>query len=277
MPPKTSLLCTVIFCLAVTSMFSSCHNNGSSDGGNPVNNSYLASVRTMSTGTLLIDSFSYDDQHRVARFAQYATQGGAQGHLTYDFSFSGTSTLPGSYVYTFNNDAPDTHQLTFDGQGRITKDTTTGGSHFVTYYAYSGNYIICRVLFDGTTTDAQIDTLVVTDGNLTGEKVWGEDGGIWEQQGNVTFGHAAAANPAYKADIATSVGPLLFVLSVYNYGGHADYISKAVMNKVSGMADGLPSGGVNYTISVDGTGRVSAITPTGAGVPAGAKTVFMYY
>ena len=58
---------------------------------------------------------------------------------------------------------------------------------------------------------------------------------------------------------------------------YGDYISKAVMNKISGTGDGLPAGGYNYTVSTDGTGRVSAITLTGPGVPAGAKTVFTYY
>jgi len=242
-----------------------------------VNDSYLASVRIIAPNSLRIDSFSYDDQKRMARFAQYATEGSNSADVIMDFSFSGNNPLPTGFTATYDGGTPAPHQLTFDGQGRIIKDTSTNGSHFVTYYTYSGNYAICKILFDGTTTDAQIDTLIVTDGNLTGIKVWGENGGTWEQQGNITYGHATAANPGYKAEIANAVGPLLYVLSVYNYGGYGDYISKAVMNKVTGQADGLPAGGFSYTVSTDSKGRVSTFTPAGVGAPAGVKTTFTYY
>lgn len=276
MPQKPKLLSTLMLCLVVL-VISSCHNNGSSDGGSPVNNSYLASARIVSQGTIITDSFSYDSQHRVARFAEYETNGTDSADVTVDFNFSGGNALPVSYTATSNGGSPDTHELTFDGQGRITKDTSTSGSHFVTNYFYSGNYVICNILFDGTFNDAQIDTLVITSGNITGEKVWGFDNGTPELQGNLTYGHAAAANPGYKAEVANAVGPLLYVLSVYNFGGYADYISKAVMNKVSGYADGLPSAGYGYNVSTDDKGRVSSIAPTGAGVPAGVKVIFTYY
>ena len=118
--------------------------------------------------------------------------------------------------------------------------------------------------------------IVVTGGNFIGEKLWGTDNGSWVQEGDVAYGHATAANPGYKAEIAGSVGPLLYVLSVYNYGGWSDYISKSTMNKVTGVADGLPPGGFSYSIKVDGTGRVSKMTPTG--VPAGTAEIdYNYY
>ena len=242
-----------------------------------MNNSYLASARTVSQSTMITDSFSYDDQHRVARYAQYATDGTHSGVITADFTFSGSNALPAGYTYTYNTDAPETHQLTYDGQGRIIKDTSLSGNYFVTYYAYSGNYIINTILFDGTYDNAQIDSLKVTDGNVTGLKVWGEDQGNWEKQGDLSLGHVTAANPGYKEQVANAVGPLLYVLAVYNYGGYNDYISKALTNKITGTSDGLPAAGINYAVGLDATGRVSSIAPTGAGVPAGTKTVFTYY
>lgn len=262
------------FCVVV---FASCHHSGSSDGGSPVNNSYLASASTVSQGSMITDSFSYDDQHRVARFAQYATDGTHSSVITFDFTFSGGNALPAGYTYTFDTDAPKSHVLEYDGQGRIIKDTSLSGDQFVTYYTYSGNYIINTILFDGTYNDAQIDSLKVTDGNITGTKVWGADQGAWEKQGDVTLGHVTAANPGYKEPVANAIGPLLYVLTLYNYGGYNDFISKALTNKITGTADGLPPGGYNWSVSVDASGRVSAISLTGAGVPAGSKTVFTYY
>jgi len=242
-----------------------------------VNDSYLSSVRIITPNSLLIDSFTYNDQNKVARFEQIATDGTDTATVTVDFHFSGSNPLPDTYSANLNGSSVEPHQLTYDGQGGITKETSTGGSHLVTYYSYSGNYVICKVLFDGTVNNAQFDTLVVTGGNITGEKVWNVDNGSVEKQGDLILGHATAANPGYKAEVANSVGPLLYVLSIYNFGGYGDYISKGVMNKIGGVAEGLPPGGYSYNVSTDAKGRVSTLTPVGAGVPAGVKTVFNYY
>lgn len=276
MPLRPFFLHLIVPSFAIAFIFSSCSHSNSSDGS-PVNNSYLSSVRSFLPGVVTIDSFSYDDQHKMARYEQFDEQDAVDYHFVADFSFSGGNPLPDGYVATLNNGAPDTHQLTFDGQGRIAKDTSLSGSHFVTYFVYSGNYVICRVLFDGTMDNALIDSLKVADGNVTEEIVWVADNGALQYQGHMMLGHSAAANPAYKAEIAGSVGPLLSMLSINNYGGYSDYISKSVMNKVNGDADGLPPGGYSYAVSADGQGRVSVITPKGSDVPDEARTVFSYY
>lgn len=272
-PHSLQFLRTMTVCCIFMSLLASCGHHNDAGGGNPVNNSYLKSVYTISPGEVLIDSFTYNDQKRVASYGQYVTNAGNNYFVRFDFNFSGSNVLPDSYLYSDNGNNQETHQLTFDGQGRITKDTCAT-SHFVTYYTYSGNYAICTILFEGTMNDAHIDSLLVTDGNFTAEKIWGTNNGSWEKQGDVMYGHAAAANPGYKAEVAGSVGPLLYVLSVYNYGGWSDYISKSTMNKVSGVADGLPPGGFSYNIKVDGTGRVSKLTYTGV---SGVEIDFNYY
>ncbi len=137
--------------------------------------------------------------------------------------------------------------------------------------------MINRILFDGTQSGSQIDTLTVMNGDLTAEKIWGEDQGSWTNQGDLIYGHPTAVNPGYKAQVANTVGPLLYVLTVYNFGGYADFISKTVVNKISGTADGLPTGGLNYTVVVNAKGRVISQAPVGIGIPAGTKTVFTYY
>jgi len=280
MPCRPPSFCTLTFCLAVTFMFSSCTHSGSTDGGSPVNNSYLASARNISSEGILVDSFSYDDKKRVATFGQYGypADGSDSGKMTAAFNFSGNNTLPDSYVYTLNDDPSVLHALTFDGQGRITKDTSTGADHFVAYYTYSGNYIISRIFADGDlSSEAYADTMIVTDGNMTGEKLWTWDPNEtqWTDQEQVTYGRAAAANPGYKAEIAAAVGPLLHALSLYNFSGYGDYVSKNIVNKLTGMLEGLPPGGASYTTHVDATGRVTELLPSIPG--ADGKVVFTYY
>ena len=283
MPPTLQLLRTLTLCLFTASLFSSCSNKDKdSGGGNPVNNSYLASVRAIGPDGVIIDSFVYDDKKRVATYGQYVTQGSAAAHVTYNFNFPSNSNMPDSYTYSYNDGASDVHTLTFDGQGRITKDTSLSGSNYVSYFVYSGNMVICHIFFGGDlSSDAFSDTLVYTDGNMTNQKVWAWDpggNGEWEDQANLIYGHSTAANPGYKAEIANTVGPLLYEISIYNFGGWGDFISKGVINKVTGRADGLPPGGVTYTIQADATGRVSETIPNFGGPgAAGTKTVFTYY
>lgn len=270
------LLNLTAVCAIATLVFSSCGHKDDGGGGSPVNNSYLRSVYTSAQGTALIDSLHYDDQKRVASYGQYITTAGNSAYASFDFHYSGANTLPDSYVYDDNGYSQQTHQLSFDGQGRIVKDTSAD-SHFATHYIYSGDYIIMTILGDGTMDDATVDTLLVKDGNIAAEKIWQADNGTWEKQGDVQYSHATAANPGYKSEIAGSIGPLLYVLSIYTYGGWGDYISKAAINKVFGDGDGLPPGGFNYSVKVDGSGRVNKLVPSAVGMPAGYELDFNYY
>ncbi len=275
MPLISKLVSAFTFCACVAGVFSSCSKKDAGGGGNPVNSSYLSSIRVTGDDEIIVDSFVYDANHQVALFEQYKVDLQNDISDTIWTSFTGTAGhLPDHYTRVAASSGwPDEHQLSYDGQGRITRDTSLNGSNFVTYYSYSGNYIICRILFEGTDYDSHIDTLVMNNGNMTGLKVWGIDQGVLEKQADVIYDHAAAANPAYKAEIANSVGPLLYILTVYNYGGYADFLSKSVINKVSGKAEGLPGYTISYKINVDGSGRVSSLTYPGV---AGANT-FNYY
>lgn len=275
MPLASKLLRTLTFCSCMAGVFSSCSKKDAGGGGNPVNSSYLSSIRMAGDDEITVDSFIYDAHHQVALFEQYKVD--LQNNIsdTIWTSFTGTAGhLPDHYTrIAASSGWPDEHQLTYDGQGRIIKDTSLSGSNFVTHYSYSGNYIVCRILFEGTDYDSHIDTLVMKDGNMTGIKVWGIDQGVLEKQADVVYEHATAANPAYKEEIANSVGPLLYVLTVYNYGGYADYLSKSVVSKISGKAEGLPGYSISFKINVDGSGRVSSLTSPGV---AGGD-MFTYY
>jgi len=271
-------------CFFIAGIFSSCSKkDGSGDDGKPVNDSYLASARIIAPQSTTVDSFIYDANHRVTKFMVWLEDPTNQASDTTFISFSTVSgnLLPDHLTIAVSDDLSllDHHQLIYDGQGRITKDTSLSGTGFVSYYSYSGNYIICRVLFNGAIDNyVSIDTLVMKDGNMVGQKLWTINQGVLEQQKNVVFDRGTAANPAYKADIASSVGPLLYILSVYNYRGFSDFLSRYVVKGISGVADGLPGGaGLSYSVSIDGSGRVAATSLDGSSVLSGVKTVFTYY
>jgi L-fucose isomerase-like protein len=118
---------------------------------------------------------------------------------------------------------------------------------------------------------------MVSNGDITSEKVWDNPNrGSWVKQIEDSFVHDSVANPGYENHIANTIGPLLYLLDAYNYSAYNDYTSKTVVRKTNWTTRGV-SGTIIYDISVDGSGKVSATTPTGSGISAGTTIVFTYY
>jgi hypothetical protein len=242
------------FC--VIALLFSCTKSPS--GSNPNNNStstyFVSSIRSYSSGEATIDSFAYDTSHALVTFAQYeydSTQGTPiKDSIITTFLFQGNSGLPTSYT-TLQDGSLQQDFLSYDGQGRIVKDTSATES-FVTYYSYPANKVISTMLFDGTINgDVQIDTLLLSNGNITSNHI-NEDG----QLAIETFGFAGYANPLYYPGIANSVGPLLFNLTLDGYGGIGDYISKNTISSISGTGGDLPPIPIPISFSIDSKGRV---------------------
>ena len=141
--------------------------------------------------------------HQVAEFIPGLKYDSTNGYplldsLVYNFTFSGNNALPGGYAaYSSGSVTADVHQLSYDGQNRVTKDSSLSGSGFVTYYSYPNSLVIARVLFDGTAANNQIDTFSLSNGNVGGYKVYmPNDAGTSDSlQGNLTYGYSGYANP----------------------------------------------------------------------------------
>src|SRR6185437_1992430 len=184
----------------------SCKKSGSSNK-NSNNNAWLSSVVSLQPQTRVVDSFYYDSSHRITGFHQYeydSSQGyPAFGEWTVQFAYpAGTASQPSSYLYVAGF-SPDIHALTYDAQGRITRDTSVSGTGYVAHYSYPNGNIATTVLFDGTNANNQIDTMFLSNGNVSTLRIYYPNtaGTADSLEGAVNFGFTSLANPAYHADI----------------------------------------------------------------------------
>jgi hypothetical protein len=258
----------------------SCHKSNSS-GSSAGSAYYLSSTVTYTAGTRIVDSFAYDSTpYRLAEFVQtkYDTTTGTPVTTVASalFNLAAGSNLPTAYTYSINGNAV-THTLSYDNQSRIVKDTcpTTG---FVAYFSYPNGNIATTILFNGTTANNQIDTLYMSGGNIATANTWmpNDEGTADSLQGYLKFGYSSVANPAYHQTITSSIGPLLYILTVDGLGGGLDPISEKASNSLSGQIDGLPSGlTINFTQTTDSKGRLSELY---AGLLGISETInFNYY
>lgn len=211
--------------------------------------------------------------HISGFFLQYNT-------FTAQFIYQSATAYPSGYNYY---DVPlgnygDYHILSYDPDNRIIKDTSLSGSGYVTWYSYPNNNIAATVLFEGTAENNQIDTLFLTNGNISGAAYYTSDipGQPDQQQADVRYSYAPTANPAYHATISNSIGPLLTTLDVDGFGGFVDFISKNAYRQVVGVQQTTPlSFSYTYNLTTDSKGRLSTYTGNASG--SSATIVFSYY
>jgi YD repeat-containing protein len=256
---KRILLCAPVFVIILASC-----SKTSKSGNSNTPAFYLSSATTYTPGTTVVDSFSYDSSNHVSQFSQfeYDTVGGTPSLKTWSATFTptGTATPPPSYTYT-SNSISQTHSLSYDGQGRITRDTcaTTG---YVAYYSYPNGNIATTVLFNGSANNNQIDTIFVSNGNASAvhSYVSNSTGTADSLVGSLQFGFSSTANPLYHSALTTSIGPLLYTLQVDNYGGSLDPISVNAFNSVSGTLDGFSGVTLTFSLINDAVGRLNVMS-----------------
>ncbi len=248
----------------------STNNNNSNNNNNnntPGNDSlfFVISIRDYSPQNLVNDSIVYNSANKIAKFLQYeydTTSGPAiADSIRTVFSFSGADTIPSSYI-SYQDGTTDPHLLSYDGQGRIVKDTSTSGSGYVAYFSYPNNEIVSTVLFEGTYVDTQIDTLFMGSNNINSSALYYSGGDF----STIHLSYSSYNNPVYNPGIENGVGPLLYLLCLDGYGGGADYISKKQTSSESIIQDGTFLGSFNFNISLDSRARVSQYTASGATV-----------
>ncbi len=258
----------------------SCKKSGSSNN-KPNNNSWLSSVVSLQPQTRVVDSFYYDSSHRMTGFSQFQYDS-SQGFPTFgvwsvQFAYSGTATQPSSYLYVIGSSA-DIHALTYNAQGRIMRDTSVSGTGYVAYYSYPNGNVATTVLFDGTHANNQVDTMFLSNGNVTSLRIYypNNAGTADSLEGTVNFGFTSLANPAYHTDITNNIGPLLYVLQLDGYGSSVDPISQHAFNSLSGTGSGLPAGvTLKYNQTTDSQGRLTELSsPLG---PVAGSISFTYY
>ena len=269
------LLFLLVLC-AITVL--SCKKSNSSN--NTQSGYYVSSAVSITSGSRLVDSFSYDSAHRLTAFYQlkYDTVGGiaAKANTSVIFALPGGSAPATGYTYT-SSTGTQLHTLTYDNQGRVIKDTCSG-TGYVASFSYPNSNIAIKVLFDGKPMDNQIDTLFMSSGNISKANTWmpNNAGTADSLQGSLNFGYGSISNPFYHTSITSSIGPLLYILTVDGLGGGIDPISAKAQNSVSGKINGLPSNlTVNFSQATDSKGRLTELSASLFGI--GESIFFNYY
>jgi hypothetical protein len=269
----------VLLLVCLSLLAGSCKKN-SSGSNKPVNNSYLASVLNYSPQAQVVNSFTYDNAHRLTVFSQYdydTTTGYPRyGSLITTFTYAGNSAIPATYSETANGSAPDLHMLYYDGGSRIIKDTSLSGDGYVAYYSYPGNNISSIVLFKGNMTDNQIDTQFVNNGNVITKHIYyPNDAGTADSlEAAAQYGYLPDVNPCYHTEMAVTIGPLLNTLTFDGFGDFGDFVSANAVSQLSGF--GVPPGYV-LNWKKDNNGRATNLTITIPGQSGSANIVFSYY
>jgi hypothetical protein len=159
------------------------------------------------------------------------------------------------------------HQLYYDGQNRIVKDSGISGTGYVNYISYPGSNIVSRVLFDGTAGNDQVDTVFFTNGNVTSQHIYypNNAGTTDSLSGSPRYGYSASVNPLYHAGIAATTGVLLNLLAYDGFGGMIDFLSVDAINTASNLGGGLaPGTTLNFNVVADSKGRVAFLALSGA-------------
>jgi YD repeat-containing protein len=270
-------------CLTIGLLFFiySCKKSNSSSNSSNAN-SWLSSVTDYSPQQSIVDSFSYDSSHRIASFMQFEfdSTGGYPIYGNWSAIFAlpaGSSAAPTSYTNDLTGTL-ETHELSYDAQGRITRDSSLGSSGWVIYFGYPNGNIAINAYYDGTIANSILDTLFMSNGNIASVHAYGPNnaGTADSLEGSVKYGFSGISNPGYHSTLTSTIGPLIYILQISGYGGFFDNISEKVLNSISG-----PVGGssidvtIPYTLTTDSQGRLSRQTASYGG--STASIVYRYY
>lgn len=273
---------TPLYIAAVLVVVTASCKKSNSSNSNSNSNVWLSSVTSWSSPTSIVDSFSYDSSHRIASYSQFEYDTSYGYPVAYNwaavFSLTGSSSAPPA-SYTNNlTGANEVHQLSYDAQGRIIKDTSLGSSGWVIYFSYPGGNIAITALYDGTIGNSLIDTLYMSNGDIGSLHIYGPNnaGTADSLEGNIKYGFSGISNPAYHSSITSSIGPLIYILGISGFGGFFDPVSQKALNSISGVADGLPSGQtLDYKLTTDSQGRLSQMSASLGG--SSEVITYQYY
>jgi hypothetical protein len=185
----------------------------------------LAYISNDQIGSHVVDSFVYNTDHdNLGEFwvVNYDTSIVVyQNDFSFIFYFSANNHLPDSCLYN----GTDIHQLTYDNQNRIIKDT---GSGVVTYFTYPSNAIVCTE-YSGGSVPAIIDTLGLSNGNVVSEYYYVANiSGTSDSSVSMEhYTYSSYANPLYSSAIANTIGPLVYFL---DQDHNADPISQKMFS-----------------------------------------------
>jgi hypothetical protein len=211
----------------------------------------------------IIDSFIYDSSHRISTYRQlsYDSIYGYPQFATWSAIFSlpaGGKKPPDSYK-SDRTGTQELHQLIYKAQGRITRDSSLGNSGWVIYFGYPSGKIAINAFFNGKVSNSTLDTLTLSNGNITGELIYQPNNAHTADSLQVILGqgYSGLANPSYHSSLTNSIGPLIYILATSGYGNNFDAISQKAFNSQSATYGPFPAVSVSYTQYTDNQGRLT--------------------
>jgi hypothetical protein len=248
---------------------------------NPSNGDFVSSIKQTVFGTSMTDSFTYDASNRLTSIV--ASNGGP----TTTFTYSGNSTVPASYTVSaqsaLNISIPaQSHQLWYDGQNRIIKDSLMSGGPQtdgtiinnigqVTYWSYPNGNIAQQTVGKGGPSQGQVvDTFFLNNGNIASKHSWliGAAGSKDTVLDSVQYTYNSIVNPNFHQAVASTWGPLLYNNSQFDFiSGFAVNTSKTTSKDVAGVnvLNNQSSQTFSYTLDSKGRAATETITDPNAG------------
>lgn len=275
---KITSLETVCLFLCLAAFTGGCSKNNS--GTPSTTPAYLSSARFFTPRMQVVDSFHIDFNKRIIQYTQYkydTTSGSpAVDSILVSFTYSGGHTGPDSYMLSRPSVGfSETHQLSYDGQNRLLKDTTVNGSGNFALFSYPGTDQACNFNYGNSPGTIKSDTLFITNGNVSSLRVYvANSAGTGDTIFSVmNFAHSSYPNPAYQQQTASTIGMLLFNLTIIGFSGYADFTSPAIADHLIQIFPNSQS--ILLSFTTDSHGRVAtAYVP---GVPLAAYSFAFYY
>jgi hypothetical protein len=267
---------SVCLCVSAIILAASCTKTTPPPGGgsgsgtpNPTNGNFLSSIRNSVSGISTLDSFTYDNSNRLISII--VPNNGGQ---TTTFTYSGSSPVPASYKITNSQSNEEDHQLWYDGQNRIIKDSTLSGSlgnaGNVTYYSYANGIIVAQTVGkNGPSAGQVVDSAFLSNGNVASLHTY-EIGATGTPQDtvldSVQFTYNSIVNPAFHQSIASTIGPLLTNVGGFDFVSGYGVTTAKSWSKVGSLATTTNIQTYSWTLDSKGRGATETITDSKAGV-----------
>jgi hypothetical protein len=224
----------LFYYIVICSLIVSCKKDASSPASSKVKLVKTITTSTNSNSGWLVnevDSFAYDNQNRLVYFIVLPYKGSSfSSSATYEFSYSGSSTIPTGYVLSYNpvsqpfstDNYSGRHIILVNSQNQIILDSvdlTTNAGGINRYTAYGDNLFVHtwgKFGSDGLLYAFQMDSIFTDENNVKQIAV-----GVNQTQGSdiftfhliwsYYFTYDSVSNPLYN----TSASLIIFLMNGY--------------------------------------------------------------
>lgn len=203
------------------------------------------------------DSFLYDNNNRMIEcrrifFDTIMSSGGsithvASGHTSFAFSYSGSNTLPSSYLVTYSYSSnTQNHLLTYNNVNQIMKDSNVQQSPATVlsniYFSYEPSTIVAKTTNPSGFSGFRVDSFLLQNGNVTSRYYKFIPQSASNSVDQVTY--STIPNPLYNFK---GIGILLYEIG----GNYFDYVSRNLFSNISNSRN-LGNTSITWSMNADG-------------------------